>query len=143
MAKFFTNTCPGVAVVTNPFMFVAVGNEFDTHVRVACGKQSPPQYEEVEPEGMKFKQLRILRGSYARRTPKLKDDRPQKDHVILVSERDNDKGNAVALIALPSGYEGDSVICVHDRAQVIADCFTGHGVQGRLGGTHHVLALHS
>ena len=101
MAKFFTNTCPGVAVVTNPFTFVAVGNEFDTHVRVACGKQLPPQYEEVEPEGMRFKQLRILRGSYAKRTPKVREDAPrqtQREHVILVAERDNDKGNAIALL---------------------------------------------
>ena len=141
MAKFFTNMNLGIEVVTTPYMYVAVGNELGNHVRVACGRQVPPKLVVRKVDGMQFERSYIDRGSFTRVMPKKSEgSRPAKDRVLLVEERDNDREKAIALIQLSSGYNGDAVVSVHDRAQVIADCFTGHGVHEDLGVSHHVLA---
>jgi len=150
MARFFTNTAPGIIVQTDPYTFVPVGNELGRHVRVACGKRTPPDLVRKKVEGMQFERAFIERGSYMRLKPKLIEEgvggeeqpvrQEQKDRVLLVNERENDTMNAIVLVQLPSGYKGDSVISVHDKAQIIADCFVGHGVRGSLGVSHHVLA---
>ena len=148
MARFFTNMAPGVVVQTDPYIFVPVGNETGRHVRIACGKKTPPEFTKKRVEGMQFERLHIDRGSIMRLKPKIEEPvegeepRPaQRERILLVNERDNDKENAIVLATLPSGYKGDSVINVHDRAQIIADCFVSHGIRGALGVTHHVLAF--
>jgi hypothetical protein len=141
MAKCFTHVCPGIAVVSSPYMFIPVGDEFDRHVRVAIGRQMPPRIEEVTPEGMRFKVPTIFTASYIVRPGRVEGDEPRKKDVTqIVAPRDNDRMNALLQVALPAGYQGDSVITVHTKAKVIADCFTGHSVRDNLGTTHHVLA---
>lgn len=146
MSKFFTNTSPGIAVATRPYLFIPVGNELDRHVRVSIGKNMPPQLVTRPVEGMRFDRQYVDRGSFIKRAPRdAQEGRPQRheDRILIISERDNDRQNAVLLAVLPSGYQGDSVISVHTGAQILADCFTGHGVCSDAGVSHHVLAYMS
>jgi hypothetical protein len=150
MAKFFTNVSLGIVVAIEPYTFVPVGNELGRHVRVACGKQTPPTIVKRKVEGMQFERQFIERGSYMRINSKPRilaegeepdaTRSPPKERLLLVNERENDVSNAIVLAQLPSGYKGDSVISVHDKAQIIADCFVGHGVRGSLGVSHYALA---
>lgn len=152
MAKCFTNVTPGIVLMTDPYEFVPVGNELGRHVRVTLGKQTPPQYVSREVPGMRFKRAFIDAASIVRAKPKPlpppeegeegKHRRgPQRDRIFLINEREDDKHTALLLAALPSGYEGDAVISVHDRAQIVADCFVHHGMRGQMAGvTHYALA---
>lgn len=149
MAKFFTNINPGVMMITHPYQFVPVGNELEKHVRVTCGKKAPPNFVTRKVEGMQFERAFIENASFIRLKPKPPEEgaentdrsmRDQKDRIVLVSERDNDKENAIVLAHLPSGYKGDSVISVHDKASIIADCFVPHGMTQEMGASHYVLA---
>lgn len=148
MAKFFTNVAPGIIVAEEPYHYVPVGNALGRHVRIACGKKTPPTLVRKQVEGMQFSRPYIDRGSFIRLKPKPPEEgaeidptkQPPRERVLLVNERENDTMNAIVLVHLPSGYKGDSVISVYDRAQVIADCFVGHGVRGSLGVSHYALA---
>lgn len=142
MAKCFTNVHLGIMLMTDPYKFVPVGNELGKHVRITLGHTTPPQYVSREVPGMRFERAFIDSASLMYPTFKQsKDRKPNREYAFLVNERENDKHNALLLASLPSGYHGDSVISVHDRAQVIADCFVHHGMRGQSQGvTHYVLA---
>jgi hypothetical protein len=70
MAKFFTNTSPGVIMVTHPYGYIPVGNELEHHVRVTCGKKSPPPFVTRKVEGMQFERAFLERASFIRLKPK-------------------------------------------------------------------------
>jgi hypothetical protein len=149
MAKCFTNVSQGIVLMTDPYEFVPVGNELGKHVRVTLGKQTPPQYASRDVPGMRFKRAFIDAASIMHPKPKPRAEGEEegrkraqwRDNVFLINEQESDTHTALVLASLPSGYHGDAVISVHDRAQIVADCFVPHGMRGQMHGvTHYALA---
>jgi len=149
MAKCFTNITPGIVLMTDdPYEFVPVGHELGKHVRVTLGKLTPPQFVSREVPGMRFKRAFIDAASimHAKPKPPVEGEEgnrrtPWRDRVFLINEREDDTHTALVLASLPSGYHGDAVISVHERAQIVADCFVQHSLRGQTGGvTHYALA---